>query len=80
MSTHVYNPTSHWHMRYDLTKGKQYECTWNQIVYSSDDDARNQKSIYYSLINDLGNLIEVHESHLIPLEEWRSKRLIQIGL
>jgi hypothetical protein len=73
MSTHVYNPTSHWHMRYDLTKGKQYECTWNQIVYSSD-------GIYYSLINDLGNLIEVHESHLIPLEEWRSKRLIQIGL
>jgi hypothetical protein len=65
-------------MRYDLTKGKQYECTWNQIVYSSDDDTR--KSIYYSLINDLGNLIEVHESHLIPLEEWRSKRLIQIGL
>jgi hypothetical protein len=73
MSIHVYNPTSHWHIRYDLTIGKQYECTWNQVVYSYD-------GIYYSLINDLGNLIEVNESHLIPLDEWRSKRLIQIGL
>lgn len=42
-------------------------------VYSSD-------GIYYRLVNDLGKEIEVHESHLIPLDKWREKKLNEIGI
>ena len=71
---YIYKPRSDWHRRSDLTEEKQYDCQWNGIpVYSSD-------GIYYKLINDLGKEIEVHESHLIPLDKWREKKLNKIGI
>jgi hypothetical protein len=38
------------------------------MVYSSD-------GTYYKLLNDLGKEIEVHETHFIPLDKWREKKL-----
>lgn len=71
---HVYKPTSDWHKRSDMTEGEKYDCRWNnEVVYSSD-------GVYYELTNDRGEKIEVHESHLIPLDEWRSGRLKKIGI
>lgn len=71
---YIYKPQSDWHKRSDLTEGKQYHCEWNGIpVYSSD-------GIFYKLINDFGNEIEVHESHLIPLDKWRKNKLRDLGI
>jgi|688.fasta_scaffold1948915_2 hypothetical protein len=82
---YIYKPNSEWHKRSDLTENKQYDCCitlqslirndeWNGLmVYSSD-------GIYYKLINDLGKEIEVHESHLIPLDKWRSNKLNELGI
>ena len=71
---YIYKPNSEWHKRSDLTENKQYDCVWNGLmVYSSD-------GIYYKLINDLGKEIEVHESHLIPLDKWRDKKLGELGI
>ena len=73
--THIYMPKSEWHRLPDLTAGKAYECTLDEdeIVYSSD-------GIYYDLTNDKGIRIGVHESHLIPIEEWRKMKLNEIGI
>jgi hypothetical protein len=73
--THIYRPKSEWHQLTELTVGKAYDCTINDdgIIYSSE-------GIYYWLTNDKGLKIEVHESHLIPIEEWRDKKLKEIGI
>lgn len=80
--THIYMPKSEWHRQQnllcrlpDLTAGKAYDCTLDEdeIVYSSD-------GIYYDLTNDKGIRIGVHESHLIPIQEWREKKLNEIGI
>lgn len=71
---HIYKPRSDWHRRFDLTSEKQYDCQWNgEMVYSSD-------GIYFKLVNDLGKEIEVHESHFMPLEKLREKKLNEIGI
>jgi hypothetical protein len=57
-----------------LTEDNQYGCEWNGLmVYSSE-------GVYYKLINDLGKEIEVHESHFISLDKWRSKKLKELGI
>jgi hypothetical protein len=71
---YIYKPRNEWHRRFDLTEGNQYNCEWNGlIVYSSE-------GVYYKLINDLGKEIEVHESHFISLDKWRSKKLNELGI
>lgn len=68
----VYRPYSEWHQRFDLTPGKIYTAKWNgEMVYSSD-------GTYYSLVNDLGTRIELHETHLVQLEKWRENKLNNI--
>ncbi len=70
----VYRPSSEWHLRTDLTQGKIYSARCNEgMVYSSD-------GIYYSLVSDLGKLIEVHERHFIPLETLRQEKLKELGI
>ena len=71
---YIYKPRSEFYKRYDLTENKQYVCVWNGLMlYSSD-------GLYYKLINDLGKEIEIHESHLIPLDEWRDSKLGELGI
>jgi hypothetical protein len=70
----LYKPSSEWHRRDDLTPGKIYDCEWNgEVVYSSD-------GIYYELISDLGNKIDVHESHFISLDKVREDKLNKLGI
>lgn len=70
----VYRPSSEWHRRFDLTPGKIYTAKWNgEMFYSSE-------GFYYSIVNDLGSKIELHESHLLPLEKLRENKLNQIGV
>ena len=70
---YIYKPRSEWHRRFDLTENKSYDCERNgQMVYSSD-------GIYFKLISDLGNEIEVHESHFIPLDKFREGKLKEMS-
>jgi hypothetical protein len=65
----VYRPRSDWHGRWDLTPEKVYNCWWEKkMLYSSDD-------VYYTMINDVGEKIEVHESHLVLLSKVREEKL-----
>jgi hypothetical protein len=74
MFAFVYRPKSDWHRRFDLTPEKIYVGRWNEeMVYSSD-------GCYYKIKNDAGNLIEVHESHLVRLDKVREEKLKQLNI
>lgn len=65
----VYRPRTEWHRRWDLTPEKVYNCWWSEeMLYSSD-------GLYYRLINDMDKEIEIHESHLVLLQEVRAEKL-----
>jgi hypothetical protein len=69
----LYKPSSDWR-REDMTPGKTYEGDYvDGPVYSSD-------GIYYSLINDKGFRIEVHQNHLIELDKLRDDKLNDLGI
>lgn len=71
---YIYKPSSEWHKRFDLTEGKQYHCEWNgEAVYSSE-------GVYFKLVNDLDKLIEVHQTHFIRMDDWREKKLKELGI
>jgi hypothetical protein len=65
----IYNPSSDWHKRQDMTIGKIYKgkCI-DEMTYSSD-------GIYYQVINDKDICIEIHENHLIELNKYRNTKL-----
>jgi len=68
----LYKPSSDWHRRSDMTSGKIYEGHYvDGPVYSSD-------GIYYSVVNDNGLRVEIHENHLTELNKIRENKLNQL--
>lgn len=55
-----------------LTPNKIYDFTWEpQMVYSSD-------GIYYDLMDDKGEKITIHESHVKRLDKVREEKINEI--
>jgi hypothetical protein len=70
----LYKPKSDWHKRDDMTPGRVYKCDYvDGPVYSSD-------GIYYSVVNDKGLRIEIHENHLVDLNKIRNDKLNDLGI
>jgi len=70
----LYKPKSDWHKRSDMTDGKIYEgCYVDGPVYSSD-------GIYYSVVNDNGLRVDIHQNHLIEIDKFREDKLRQLGI
>ena len=71
---YIYKPRSDWHQRSDMTPGKIYDCEWNgEMVYSS-------TGVYFKLVSDFGNQVEVHESQFISLDKFRQDKLKELGI
>lgn len=69
-----YKPSSDWHRRSDMTPGKIYEGDYvDGPVYSSD-------GIYYSVVNDNGLRVDIHQTHLIEVDKVREDKLNQLGI
>jgi hypothetical protein len=70
----VYKPKSNWHRREDMTGDKIYEGDYvDGPVYSSD-------GIFYSVVNDNGIRVEIHESNVIELDKVRQDKLNKLGI
>ena len=70
----VYKPSSYWHLRDNMTPGKVYEGDYSPgIVYSSD-------GIYYTVLNDKGVGIEIHDSQMIELSKIREDKINELGI
>lgn len=70
----LYKPSSDWHRREDMTPDKIYEGDYvDGPVYSSD-------GIYYSVVNDNGSEVHIHQNHLIELDKFRESQIKKIFL
>jgi hypothetical protein len=73
----VYKPKSNWHRSIGMTGDKIYEGDYvDGPVYSSD-------GIFYSVVNDNGIRVEIHEIHesnVIELDKVRQDKLNKLGI